>query len=117
MSVEPVTGSDKSMPLSPQARPPGDQKAGQKDDGDVKKAVQAPSSSELSELASDVQKNMNIIHNVDLHFSVNKDSGRIMVTVTDETTGKVIREIPPSELVKFADKFDEMVGMIFDQKG
>jgi len=64
-----------------------------------------------------VQKNVNIIHNVDLQFSVNKDSGRIMVTVTDKDTGEVIREIPPSEIVKFAEKFDEMVGMIFDQKG
>ncbi|MGB5993494.1 MAG: flagellar protein FlaG, partial [Desulfobacterales bacterium] len=72
---------------------------------------------ELSELATDVQKNVNIIHNVDLQFSVNKDSGRIMVTVTDKDTGEVIREIPPSEIVKFAEKFDEMVGMIFDQKG
>jgi len=116
MLVEPVTGSGKSMALSPQAKPPGGQEAAQKD-GDVKKAVQAPSLAELSELASDVQKNMNIIHNVDLKFSVNKDSGRIMVTVTDEATGEIIREIPPSELVNFADKFDEMVGMIFDKKG
>lgn len=116
MLVEPVTGSGKSMALSPQARPSGDQEAAQKD-GDVKKAVQAPSLAELSELASDVQNNMNIIHNVNLQFSVNKDSGRIMVIVTDETTGKVIREIPPEEIVRFAEKFDEMVGMIFDKKG
>jgi len=116
MSVGPVTGSGKSMALSPQARFPVGREAAQKD-GDVKKAVQAPSMAELSELASDVQKNMNIIHNVDLHFSVNKDSGRIMVTVTDEATGEVIREIPPEEIVKFVDKFDEMVGMIFDKKG
>jgi len=40
-----------------------------------------------------------------------------MVTVTDKDTGEVIREIPPEEIVKFAEKFDEMVGMIFDQKG
>jgi flagellar protein FlaG len=116
MLVEPVTGSGKSMSLSSQAQLPVDQEAAQKDN-DAKKSVQTPSLVELSELAADVQRNMNIIHNVDLQFSVNKDSGRIMVTVMDETSGKVIREIPSSELVKFADKFDEMVGMIFDQKG
>lgn len=116
MLVESVTTSGKTMSLSTQAKLPAGQETVQKD-GDAKKAVQAPSLAELSELASDVQKNMNIIHNVNLQFSVNKDSGRIMVTVTDEATGKVIREIPPSEIVKFAEKFDEMVGMIFDKKG
>jgi flagellar protein FlaG len=116
MLVEPATGSGKSMALSPQAKTPGGQEAAQKD-GEVKKAVQAPSLTKLSELASDAQKNINIIHNVNLQFSVNKDSGRIMVIVTDEATGEVIREIPPEEIVRFAEKFDEMVGMIFDKKG
>ena len=116
MLVEPVTGSGKSMALSPQVKLPTDQDAAQRDDN-AKKSVQTPSLVELSEIATDVQKNVNIIHNVDLQFSVNKDSGRIMVTVTDKDTGEVIREIPPKEFVKFAEKFDEMVGMIFDQKG
>jgi len=71
----------------------------------------------LSEVASEAQKNMNIIHNVNLQFTVNKESGGIMVTVTDEATGKVIREIPLEEIVRFEEKFDEMVGMIFDKKG
>ena len=116
MLVEPVTESGKSMSLSSQTRLPVDQEAAQRDDN-TEKSVQTPSLVELSELAADVQKNMNIIHNVNLQFSVNKESGRIMVTVTDETTGKVIREIPPEEIVRFADKFGEMVGMIFDKKG
>jgi uncharacterized FlaG/YvyC family protein len=116
MLVGSVTKSEKIMPLADQARLPGGQETVQRDDN-AKKAVQGPSLTELSELASDAQTNIDIIHNVNLQFSVNKDSGRIMVIVTDEATGKVIREIPPSEFVKFAEKFDEMVGMIFDQKG
>jgi flagellar protein FlaG len=116
MIVGSVTDSGKSMSLPDQARLLVSQDTAQRDD-DTKKAVQAPSLTELSELASDAQKNMNIIHNVNLQFSVNKESGRIMVTVTDEATGKVIREIPPEEIVRFAEKFDEMVGMIFDKKG
>jgi len=116
MLVEPVTGSGKSAALSSQTSLPANQETAQRDGNDGKSA-QTLSSAELSELATDVQKNMNIIHNVDLKFSVNKDSGRIMVTVTDEATGEVIREIPPEEIVRFAEKFDEMVGMIFDKKG
>jgi flagellar protein FlaG len=116
MLVGSGTESGKIMPLADQAKLPVGQETAPRDGG-AKKAVQALSLTELSELASDAQKNMNIIHNVNLQFSVNKDSGRIMVTVTDETTGKVIREIPPEEIVRFAEKFDEMVGMIFDKKG
>ena len=116
MLVGSVTESGKSMPSADQAKLPVSRDTAQRND-DAKKAVQSPSLTELSELVSDVQKNMNIIHNVNLQFSVNKDSGRIMVIVTDETTGKVIREIPPEEIVRFAEKFGEMVGMIFDKKG
>jgi len=116
MIVESVTASGKSAASSNQASLPVGQGPAKRDNN-AEKSVQTLSTAELSELATDVQKNMNIIHNVDLKFSVNKESGRIMVTVTDEATGEVIREIPPEEIVRFAEKFDEMVGMIFDKKG
>lgn len=115
MMIE-LTGSGKSMSLSHQARPTIGQEAAPKDD-EVKKAAHIPDLAGLTELATDVENNLSIMHNVDLRFTVHKDSGQIMVTVTDETTGKVIREIPPSEFVEFADKFEKMVGMIFDRKG
>ncbi len=41
----------------------------------------------------------------------------MMVTVVDESNGKVVREIPSHEILDLAAKMDEMVGMIFDQKG
>jgi flagellar protein FlaG len=115
MLVEPLTGSGKIVSQPVKAGPPSEQDTAQKDD-QVKKSVKAPNLSGLEELASDVQKNLNIIHNVDLHFTVHKASGRVVVTVTDKSTGEVIREIPSSELLAFVDKFDEMVGMIFDQR-
>jgi len=116
MLVKPVAGSEKSTTLSTQARVPADQRTTQRGDK-AQESVQTLSSTEVSALAADAQKNIDIIHNVKLQFTVNKDSGRVVITVTDEATGEVVREIPPSEIVKFAEKFDEMVGMIFDQKG
>lgn len=116
MSVKPVTGSEKSVSPPVPARFPVDPGTAQTEK-EAKKAVKIPNLSGLAELATDVQKNLSIIHKVELKFSVHKASGRIVITVTDESTGKVIREIPPSELVEFADKFDKMIGMIFDQKG
>jgi uncharacterized FlaG/YvyC family protein len=40
-----------------------------------------------------------------------------MVTVKDEATSDVIREIPPSEFLNLAAEIDEMIGIIFDQEG
>lgn len=115
MIVESITVSEKSVAPPVQARLPSEQAATQAK-GD-KKPVKGPDLSEMEEMAVDVQKNLSIIHNVDLQYSVNRSSGRVMITITDEESGEVIREIPPEEFVKFANKFDEMVGMLFDKNG
>ena len=73
--------------------------------------------SEMSEIMANVQNNLNMMHNVDLQFAVHGGSGDIMVTVTDESTGKVIREIPPREVLNLAAKLDAMIGLLFDQEG
>jgi uncharacterized FlaG/YvyC family protein len=116
MLVEPVIEAGKTISLSTQAKHAAGQETVQKNNDD-QKSVRSPNLAELSKMASDIQKNLNIIHDVRLKFSVLKDTGRIMITVTDETTGKVIREIPPEELIEFSAKFDEMVGKIFNRKG
>jgi len=116
MIVEPITISGKSEAPSVQARLPAEQATNQKEK-EVQQPVKRENLPDLEELAADVQKNLNIMHNVDLRFSVHKASGQIMVTVIDESTGKVIREIPQSEILELAAKMDEMVGMIFDKKG
>ena len=115
MRVEP-TVSVKSQAPAVQARLPAEQATNQKVK-EVQQPVKSVDLPDLEELASDVQKNLNIMHNVDLQFSVHKASGQMMITVIDESTGKVVREIPSSEILELAAKMDEMVGMIFDQKG
>ena len=116
MRVEIITSSVKSQSPPVQARLPAEQAMNQKE-----KEVQPPGKRENlpdpEELVADVQKNLNIMHNVDLQFSVHKSSGQMMITVIDESTGKVVREIPSSEILELAARMDEMVGMIFDKKG
>ncbi|MGD8892241.1 MAG: flagellar protein FlaG [Desulfobacterales bacterium] len=116
MRIDPITTSGKSEAPPVRARLPAEQ-AMAHIDKEVQQPVKRADLPDLEELAADVQKNLNIMHNVDLQFSVHKASGQIMVTVIDESTGKVVREIPPSEILELAAKMDEMVGMIFDQKG
>ena len=84
---------------------------------EAKQPLKEPDSSQVAKLVADVQKNLKIMHNVDLQFSVHEASGKIKVTVTEESSGEIIREIPPEEILRLAAKFDEMVGMIFEKSG
>ena len=65
---------------------------------------------------SDLEKDIELIHNVDLQFSVHKSTGRTMVRVINKDTGNTIREIPPKEILDLAAKIDEMIGILFDRK-
>ncbi len=51
----------------------------------------------------------------DLSIEVDMGTGRIMVQVISKTDGKVIREIPPEELLDLATKMEEVVGVIFNK--
>ena len=116
MIVEPVKNTENSIALPSQAKPAAE--TGKVlDDEKIAKPAQKPDSDCLAELAADVQQNLKLMHNVDLQFSVHKASGQIMVVVREESTGKVIREIPPKEVLNLAAKFDELAGMLFNKKG
>ncbi len=109
-----ITRPDPVPPAQPM--PPEENESVRSDD-EGGRAQTEPNLSDLTEVAADVQKNLNMIHDVDLQFTVHKPSGQTMVKVTDADTGEVIREIPPEGILNLAARLDEMVGLIFDQKG
>lgn len=51
----------------------------------------------------------------DLKIQVHEKTGNIMVKVTSKESGKVIREIPPKELLDLAARIEEMTGILFDE--
>lgn len=78
--------------------------------------AKAPSKMEISQSFLDkLQQDIKIIHGVGLQFSVHKATGRIIVRVIEEETGKLVREIPPHELLNLASKIQEMLGILFNQ--
>lgn len=115
MVTNPIDISIRNLDLQPQVRLPTGQSSSKNGEHGIK-ANKKPDLSDRGELVADIQKNLNMIHNVDLSFTVHEATGEVMVTVKDETTGELIREIPPSEVLNLAAKIDEMVGLIFDQK-
>ena len=116
MLVESVKNATNSVVLPAQARLPVGTGMSPKDEA-AAKPVHEPSVADLKELAADVQENLKVINDVDLQFSVHEASGQMMVEVREESTGKLIREIPAKEVLNLAAKFDEMVGLIMDRKG
>jgi len=116
MLTEAISPSKNSMDPPVHVKVPAGNEAPHSGGGDVNTAGDIDPS-EMSHIVADVQANLNMMHNVDLQFAVHSGSGDIMVTVTDGSTGEVIREIPPRELLNLAAKIDSMIGLIFDQEG
>jgi len=52
----------------------------------------------------------------DLKFSLDEDSGQVIVKVTDSATGEVIRQMPSEEAVKLAQRLEEARSLLFKTK-
>lgn len=50
-----------------------------------------------------------------LKFSVDEVASRFMISVTDETTGEVIRQVPGEAIIRIAHSIEMMKGVLFDK--
>ncbi len=50
-----------------------------------------------------------------LQFTVDSVSNKILVVVTDEVTGEVVRQVPAEALLRVAHNLEAMKGILFDQ--
>ena len=67
------------------------------------------------EFLDDLQREIELIHNVRLQFSVHKSTGRTMVKVVNKDNEQTIREVPSEKILNLAAKLDEMIGILFDK--
>jgi uncharacterized FlaG/YvyC family protein len=63
-----------------------------------------------------INQDMQAMHHVGLEFSIHKKTGETVVKVVDKDTGKLIRQIPPQELLDLADRLEDMMGILFDKQ-
>jgi len=56
------------------------------------------------------------IFNRRLDFRVDEATKRIVVKVIDTETDKVIKEIPPEQLIRLAARIQEMIGLLVDEE-
>lgn len=74
-----------------------------------------PSQEEVKSAVAKVQQAVQAMAS-DLHFSVDQESGKTIVTLTDAKTGDVIRQMPSKEMVELARNIDRIQGMLLKQK-
>jgi len=51
-----------------------------------------------------------------ISFDVDNESEQSIITVSDKETGKIIRQIPPEEILRLSKMMDEISGIIFDRR-
>jgi flagellar protein FlaG len=69
----------------------------------------------MDQVASQVQETLGMM-DFKLNFSIDPDTQTVIAKVINAQTGKIIREIPPPELLALAKSMKEMEGLLFDEK-
>jgi len=50
-----------------------------------------------------------------IRFRIDQDSKEVVVSVVDQDTNEVVREIPPEEIVRMRANFKKMVGVLMEK--
>ena len=73
--------------------------------------------SQFRELIEDTIQTLNTElgqKHISLNFSIDDDSDCLVVQVIEADSGKVIRQIPPDEILVLRQRLEELTGIIFD---
>jgi flagellar protein FlaG len=57
------------------------------------------------------------IYSNKINFDIDQKTNQIVVKIVDGKTDKIIRQIPPEEIINLSMRMDELKGMIFDDGG
>jgi len=69
--------------------------------------------SDLNDVIQQLTHAMQMTH-TKLSFSVDEVDGQVIVRVTDEASGKVIRQIPSDEMLRVAKNVKSLMGLLCD---
>jgi flagellar protein FlaG len=74
-----------------------------------------PKPEELKAAVKDIQEFVSTV-TTDLRFVVDKETGRLIVSVVDSKTQQILRQIPSEDIMKIAKNIDRMQGLLFNGK-
>ncbi|GFM49487.1 flagellar protein FlaG [Pseudomonas capsici] len=110
-SASPVVATDKPVdkPSVERIEPTSESKGSDlhKDDSQEEEKVKAA--------AEDIQKFFQSVRR-NLEFSIDEDSGKVIVKVIASDSGEVVRQIPNAEILKLADSLSDAHSLLFHVK-
>ena len=56
------------------------------------------------------------IFGVNLKFSFHEDARRLQVEISEASTGRLLKKIPPDEILDLVAKMNKMIGLLIDEK-
>ena len=86
----------------------GNRASGSSDSTDPQHRELTKAVGQLQEFVQSMKRN--------LEFSIDSDSGQIVIKVIDSETDRVIRQIPPEEVLHFARSLNERQGSLIRMK-
>lgn len=70
---------------------------------------------DVSEAVERIRTHMQSLQR-NLNFSVDDSTGQVVVQVLDGDSGKVVRQIPSEDILRLAERLDEMRSLLFEAK-
>ncbi|MEH6493212.1 flagellar protein FlaG [Halopseudomonas sp.] len=82
----------------------------------TREAVEQSPEVERDQLQAAVSDIQNFVQSVrrDINFNLDDDSGRVVINVTEATSGDVIRQIPSEEALRLAENLSEIRSVLFE---
>lgn len=71
----------------------------------------------VSEMVDELNAKLDYSRQTRLRFSVDSESGVVVIQVVDKATEEVVRSIPPEEMITLKKRMTEMRGILFDHEG
>ena len=121
MNISSVSISGTAVPLAPQESAPTPQSAAvsslqtQSAEPTVAMPVAAPAQAVVEQAVEKVKQHIEMTNST-LDFSIDEDSGKTIVRITDRATGDLIRQVPSEEMLQIARSLDQMQGILVQEK-
>jgi len=113
-----TASNDSSRPYTRPRNPAGGNGSGAQAGGTTPAAGSAaaqPDRQVVQQLAAELGTALNQVEG-DFSVSVDKDSGMVIVRITDQVTGEIVRQIPPRELLEADRSMERIVGLLVDDE-
>lgn len=84
-------------------------------EGETRSAAEAAVRSASAEVAEALRAQLEATR-TKLCFEKDETSGKMVVRLKDATTGEIVRQIPPDEMLKIAQSIDRYLGLLVDRR-